>query len=179
MSFFSSPPTPFLSSPFMSSFSCSEPQDRNHIDFIQMTSLIYVSTLVRFDKIQLISGSSGQSPLPQYHCRPSLPGWGASSTHSPRPSWRNENIFYLDVGWQNTFYIHVSITWKTSGRPREGCGPNDPGVQPRLRTLQARTLRQIYSIYIISNHIWITWRKPSGPHKQQGVKLSSLGRLLF
>ena len=128
----------------MSSFSCSEPQDRKHIDFIQMKSLINVSTLVRFDKIQLKSGSSGQSPLPQYHCRPSLPGWGASSTHSPRPSWRNENIFYLDVGWQNTFYIHVSITWKTSGRPREGCGPNDPGVQPRLRRLQARTLGQIF-----------------------------------
>ena len=76
------------------------------------------------------------------------------------------------------FHLNESITWKTSGRPREGCGPNDPGVQPQLRRLQARTLRQIYSMYT-SNHILITWRKPNGPHKQQGVKLSSLGRLLF
>ena len=82
--------------------SCLPSLVRNHrtesiLIFIQMKSLISVSTLVRFDKIQLKSGSSGQSPLPQYHCRPSLPGWGASSTHSPRPSWRNENSIWIQV----------------------------------------------------------------------------------
>ena len=176
MSFFSSPPTPFLSSPFMSSFSCSEPQDRKHIDFYSNEKphlCVHFGSIWQNLTQSWVIGTVASSSISLQAILTRLRCFFNTLTTSFLKRWK-----YILPGCRLTKNIS-SITWKTSGRPREGCGPNDPGAQPRLRRLQARTLRQLYSIYITSNHIWITWRKLSGPHKQQGVKLSSLRRLLF
>ena len=41
---------------------------------------------------QVNSGSLWSLPPPRSHCIPSSSGWGASSEHSPPPSWKREDM---------------------------------------------------------------------------------------
>ena len=100
---------------------------------------------------QVNSGSLWSLPPPRSHCIPSSSGWGASSEHSPPPSWKREDMRRRQGGmfwasWKHPTNLEwikkdVLFTLRTSAHPKEVCDPNDRVVQLQLHKLQAETLK--------------------------------------